>query len=60
MQGRVGHNFVVFCNILGGSTYSLNIKKQGVLIKGEGGVRNVLQTYQKRERGFNKSIGWDG
>ena len=45
-----------------GLKYILNIKKREggrVLIKegGAGGVKNMLQTYQKRERGFNKSNG---
>ena len=44
-----------------GLKYILNIKKREggrVLMKeGGGGVKNMLQTYQKRERGFNKSNG---
>ena len=43
-----------------GLKYILNIKKreggEGLNKRG-GGVKNMLQTYQKRERGFNKSNG---
>ena len=44
-----------------GLKYILNIKKreggEGLNKRGGGGVKNMLQTYQKRERGFNKSNG---
>ena len=45
-----------------GLKYILNIKKreggEGLNKRGGGGgVKNMLQTYQKRERGFNKTNG---